>query len=52
MRLGHERRSPRVDQERRFPISASDSVNIDRSAQMILVRYQDPNGLNGATIAV
>lgn len=30
-----------ADQERRFPIPASDSVNIDRSAQMILVRYQD-----------
>jgi nitrite reductase/ring-hydroxylating ferredoxin subunit len=29
-----------ADQERRFPIPASDSVNIDRSAQMILVRYQ------------
>src|SRR5579871_1657572 len=29
-----------AEQERRFPIPASDSVNIDRSAQMILVRDQ------------
>jgi len=27
--------------ERRFPIPAADSVNIDRSAQMIVVRYQE-----------
>jgi Rieske Fe-S protein len=27
--------------ERRFPIPATDSVNIDRSAQMIVVRYQE-----------
>ena len=26
--------------ERRFPIPSGDSVNIDRSAQMIMVRYQ------------
>ena len=32
--------STQAGQDRRFPMPAADGVNIDRSAQMILVRFQ------------